>query len=211
MEAVKKVLDVVLYWITVVLFTLLVIIVVWQIFSRQVLQTPATWTDEGARLTFVWLGLFASAFVFGERGHVAVEFVVRKFPDAGEKIIAIVVQVIVLAFALVALVWGGWRASMNAWTQELSALPFTFGQMYLALPISGVLMAFYSVYYIQGISRGIISPYPEMAEDPELQMEKYAVDTLVLPDADEATLRSDGSFNATSTGSPIDQDDDKEA
>ncbi len=210
MELVKKILDRVLYWITAVLFTLLVIIVVWQIFSRQILQNPATWTDEGARQTFVWLGLFASAFVFGERGHVAVEFIVRKFPAGVEKVIAIVVQVIVLAFALIALVWGGWRASQNAWTQELSALPFTFGQMYLALPISGVLMAFYSVYYIQGIWRDAISPYPEMAEDPELQMDKYAVDTLVLPDADEASLRSDGSFDANSSGSPVDPDD-KEA
>lgn len=209
MEAVKKVLDRVLYWITVVLFALLVVIVVWQIVSRQVLQNPATWTDEGARVTFVWLGLFASAFVFGERGHVAVEFIVRKFNPGVEKIIAIAVQVIVLAFALVALVWGGLRVSSNAWTQELSALPLTFGQMYLALPISGVLMAFFSVYYIQGIARGVIAPYPEMTEDPELQMEKYAVDTLVLPDVGEASLRSDGSFNATSAGSPIENDDEK--
>ena len=211
MKAVKKVLDRVLYWVTVVLFTLLVCIVVWQIFSRQVLQNPATWTDEGARFTFVWLGLFASAFVFGERGHVAVEFLVRKFPAGVEKVIAIAVQVIVFAFAIVALVWGGWRAASNAWTQELSALPVTFGQMYLALPVSGVLMAFYSVYYIQGVARGVISPYPELAEDTEVKMDKYAVDTLVLPDEDEATLHSDGSFNATSTGSPVDHDDDKGA
>ena len=92
MEMTKKILDRVLFWITVVLFALLVIIVVWQVFSRQVLQNPATWTDEGARLNFVWLGLFASAFVFGERGHVAVEFLVRKFPEGVEKIIAIIVQ-----------------------------------------------------------------------------------------------------------------------
>ncbi len=207
MNAVKTVLDKVLYWITVALFALLVVIVVWQVFSRQILANPATWTDEGARLTFVWLGLFASAFVFGERGHVAVEFIVRKFPERGEKLIAIIVQVLVLAFAVVVLVWGGWRASQNAWTQGLSALPFTFGQMYLALPVSGVLMAFYSVYYIHGIWRGIISPYPEMAEDPELRMEKYGTDTLLLPDENEASRRSDGSFDATSTGSPIAHDD----
>lgn len=210
MEMTKKILDRVLFWITVVLFALLVVIVVWQVFSRQVLQNPATWTDEGARLNFVWLGLFASAFVFGERGHVAVEFLVRKFPEGVEKIIAIIVQVIVLAFALVALVWGGWRAAMNAWGQELSALPFTFGQMYLALPVSGVLMAFYSVYYIQGIARGVVAPYPELAEDPELQLDKYVVDSSLPPDADEASLRSDGSPEADTSGSPVDHDD-KEA
>ena len=180
MDAIKKGLDKSLYWITVTLFALLVIIVVWQIFTRQVLGNPATWTDEGARITFVWLGLFASAFVFGERGHIAVEFAVRKFPPRTEKIISIAVQLIVLGFAVVLLVWGGWRASQNAWNQNLGALPFTFGQMYLALPISGILMAFYSVYYVLGISRGTLSPYPETAEDPELQMDKYTGESLIL-------------------------------
>lgn len=181
MSAIKSSLDKILYWITVVLFALLVAIVVWQVFSRQLLANPATWTEEGARLTFVWLGLFASAFVFGERGHVAVEFVTRKFPPKTEKVISIIVQVIVLLFAVVLLVWGGWRAAQNAWNQELSALPFTFGQMYLALPVSGVLMTFYSVFYIQGISRGTISPYPEIVEDPELQMDRHSDESMILP------------------------------
>jgi len=78
----------------------------------------------------------------------------------------------VLAFAVVVLVWGGWRASQNAWTQSLSALPFTVGQMYLALPVSGVLTAFYSLYYIIGIATGKEEPYP-VIEDPMVeQIEK---------------------------------------
>ncbi|QGH69501.1 TRAP transporter small permease [Pseudactinotalea sp. HY158] len=188
MESIKKGLDRTLYWITVVLFALLVLIVVWQVFSRQVLSSPATWTDEGARQTFVWLGLFASAFLFGERGHIAVEVIVRRFPPRTEQIIAIVVQLIVLAFALIVLVWGGWRASQNAWTQELSALPFTFGQMYLALPVSGLLMAFYSIFYLRGLVRGDVSPYPdvESEDDPEVQLSKYSASSELLPESTQS-------------------------
>lgn len=168
MDSAKKVLDRVLYWITVVLFALLVVIVVWQIFSRQVLHNPSTWTEEGARMTFVWLGLFASAFVFGERGHIAVEFVVRKLPLGGERVVSVLVQLVVLAFAVIVLVWGGWRASQNAWLQNLSALPFTLGQMYLALPIAGVLIAFYSLYYIQAVARNTQLPYGDHSDEDEL-------------------------------------------
>lgn len=168
MDSAKKVLDRVLYWITVVLFALLVVVVVWQIFSRQVLHDPSTWTEEGARMTFVWLGLFASAFVFGERGHIAVEFVVRKLPLGGERVVSVLVQLVVLAFAVIVLVWGGWRASQNAWLQNLSALPFTLGQMYLALPISGVLIAFYSLYYIQAVARNTQLPYGDHSDEDEL-------------------------------------------
>jgi len=166
-DSVKKVLDKILYWITVVLFALLVVIVVWQIFSRQVLHDPSTWTEESARLTFVWLGLFAAAYVFGERGHIAVEFVARKFSVRGEQVLAVVVQVVVLLFALTVLVWGGWRASQNAWLQELSALPFTLGQMYLALPISGALIAFYALYYILKVGSGALSPYGDHSDEDE--------------------------------------------
>jgi len=195
MDSVKRVLDKILYWITVVLFALLVIVVVWQVFSRQVLNDPSTWTEEGARMTFVWLGLFASAYVFGERGHIAVEFVARKLPLRGERVLAVLVQVVILAFAVIVLVWGGWRASQNAWLQNLSALPFTLGQMYLALPVSGALIAFYALYYVQGIARGTHLPYgdhsdeedellPTVAAEPEARADGLGVDDTLAGSAD---------------------------
>ncbi len=199
MDSAKKVLDRVLYWITVVLFALLVVVVVWQIFSRQVLHDPSTWTEEGARMTFVWLGLFASAFVFGERGHIAVEFVVRKLPLGGERVVSVLVQLVVLAFAVIVLVWGGWRASQNAWLQNLSALPFTLGQMYLALPISGALIAFYSLYYIQAVARNTQLPYGDHSDEDELvpattvEPEPRGLDEVdsILLDPDETERRGD--------------------
>lgn len=192
MDSLKRVLDGILYWITVVLFAVLVVIVVWQIVSRQVLNDPSTWTEEGARLTFVWLGLFAAALVFGDRGHIAVEYVARKFSERGERVLAVVVQGFVLLFAVAVLVWGGWRASQNAWLQELSALPFTLGQMYLALPVSGVLIAFYAVYYIVKVGTGELEPYADhtdeevatVAAEPEARPDRLTVDSILLDSAD---------------------------
>lgn len=192
MDSLKRVLDRVLYWVTAVLFALLVVIVVWQIVSRQVLNDPSTWTEEGARLTFVWLGLFAAALVFGDRGHIAVEILARKLPQRGERVLAVVVQGFVLLFAVAVLVWGGWRASQNAWLQELSALPFTLGQMYLALPVSGVLVAFYAVYYIAKIGTGEHDPYADhtdeevttVAAEPEARPDRLRVDSILLDSAD---------------------------
>lgn len=177
MPKIKKALDTILYVIVVVLFALLVFIVVWQVFSRLVLNNPATWTEEGARMTFVWLGLFAAALVMGERGHIAVEFLVRKLPDKPERGVAITVQLIILVFAVVVLIWGGWRASQNAWNQDLSALPFTVGQMYLALPICGALITFYCLYYIVGIAIGAEEPYGDNSdEDVAVALESEAAE-----------------------------------
>lgn len=191
MEAIKQVLDKILYWIVVVLFALLVVIVTWQVISRSVLHDPSTWTEEGARITFVWLGLFAAAYVFGERGHVAVEVLVRKFPENVERIIAICVQLLVLTFAVFVLIWGGYGAAQNAWMLHVSSLPLTVGQVYLALPVSGVLMAFYSIYYLVGLIGGSVAPYPDIEDEVAIDAE--------IPDAatrelvDEPVAGADGS------------------
>lgn len=168
MEAIKHVLDKILYWIVVVLFALLVVVVVWQVVTRSIMQSPSTWTEEGARITFVWLGLFAAAYVFGERGHVAVEVLVRKFPENVERVIAIIVQLLVLVFAVFILIWGGYGAAQNAWNLHVSSLPLTVGQVYLALPVSGVLMAFYAIYYLVGLIGGSVEPYSDLADEVEI-------------------------------------------
>lgn len=210
MEPLKKALDRSLYWITALLFAVLVVTVTWQVFSRQVLGSPATWTEEGARLTFVWLGLFASAFVFGERGHIAVEFLARKFPRGIEKVLSVLVQVVLVAFSSSVLMWGGWRASQNAWSQELSALPFTVGQMYLALPVSGVLIVFYALYFIQALLRDAAPTYADTSDedDPQVQLEKYTDESTLLPDspgqqsASSAQTPDDGQPGAAGTEIP---------
>ncbi|USQ80586.1 TRAP transporter small permease [Ornithinimicrobium faecis] len=154
MEPIKKGLDRVLQGASVVLFALLVVVVVWQVFTRQVLNSPSAWTEELARYTFVWVGLFATALVFSERGHIAVDFVVTKFSTKPRKVVAVVVQLAIIFFALAVLVYGGVRASNGAWNQSLSALPTQVGVMYLAMPITGVLITFYAIYHLQAVLRG---------------------------------------------------------
>lgn len=158
MEPVKKGLDQVLKGATIVLFAILVVIVVWQVFSRQVLNAPSAWTEEAARYTFVWTGLFATALVFSERGHIAVDFVVTRFSVAGQKAVGIGVQLSIILFAVAVLVYGGTRAARGAWGQSLSALPTQVGVMYLVLPITGVMIAFYAIYHLQAVLRDTEDP-----------------------------------------------------
>lgn len=158
MNAVKKALDKALSWVSVALFALLVVVVVWQVVSRQIIQEPSAWTGEFARYTFVWLGLFAAALVFSERGHIAVDFVVRKMPRSVQKASGVLTQLAIITFALVVLVWGGWRASQGAWNQSLAALPSQVGVMYLAMPITGLIITFYATYHLVGILSGRLDP-----------------------------------------------------
>ncbi len=164
---VRRVVDGVLAALCLVVFTALVIIVSWQVFTREVLHYSAPWTEEAARYTFVVLALVAAAYVFSERGHIAVEMLVEKFPARGQLVMGLVIEAIVIFFTAFVFVWGGWRIALNAWAQHLSTLPLTVGQVYLVMPVAGVLIIFYSVYHVVGILSGAESATPEFDENAE--------------------------------------------
>lgn len=165
MTRAKNVLDRVLTWIVVALFALLVVDVAWQVFARQVLDSPSGWSEELAKYLFIWLGLFAAALVFGERGHIAVDVAVKKLPLAAQKVFAVIVQLAILVFAVLVLVWGGYRVVDLAWNQNLTGLPVNVGPLYLALPISGVLITLYTVYHLVRLLTGAERPVEDAEPD----------------------------------------------
>lgn len=126
----------------IVLFSVLVIVVVWQVFTRQVLGDPSPWTTVTAQYMFVWLSLFAATLVFGERGHIAVDVLAQRAPGAVRQVLVVAVQACTLAFAVLAMIWGGLRGVSMSWDQVIPGFPFTVGHMYLALPVAGVMIAF---------------------------------------------------------------------
>ncbi|PFG20644.1 TRAP transporter small permease [Serinibacter salmoneus] len=162
----KEGLDKALEWLCVVLFALLVVTVAWQVFTRQVLNDPSGWSEELAKYTFIWLGLFAAALMFGERGHIAVDFVVRKMPAGVQHWIGVFGQLVIALFAVIVMIYGGYKVSALAWNQNLTGLPVNVGWLYTALPVAGVLILFYSVYHLISLLRHRESALEE--GDPEL-------------------------------------------
>jgi len=143
-----------LTWISIALFVVLVLVVMWQVFTRQVLQAPSAWTTTVSQYLFIWLVLFSVAMVFGERGHVAVDFFARLLPRPAQRGTAVLVEVSILAFALLGLVWGGIRGMSISFDQAIPGLPVTVGQMYLALPVAGVLIALFALEDLVRAARG---------------------------------------------------------
>ena len=165
MTTAKNVLDRILTWACVVLFAALVADVTWQVFARQVLNQPSGWSEELAKYLFIWLGLFGAALVFGERGHIAVDVAVKKLPLLAQKVFSVIVQLAILVFTCLALIWGGFRVVDLAWEQNLTGLPANVGPLYLALPISGILIALYTIYHLVRILTGAEAPVEDAEPD----------------------------------------------
>ncbi|WP_420115184.1 TRAP transporter small permease [Pseudactinotalea sp.] len=140
--------------VSVAAFTLLVVVVVWQVFARQVLSSASPWSEEAARYTFIVLIFLTASLVFIERGHIAVEVFARWLPKRAQRVVALGTEVIVFGFAVWVLVWGGWLIAQNAWHQQMSALPFSVGHVYAVMPVAGVLIAFACLVHVVDLVRG---------------------------------------------------------
>jgi len=134
-------------FVLIVAVALLVLDVVWGVFSRYVMGEQTPWTEELARFLLVWVSLLGGAVAFGIKGHLGVDFFVGKFHPDTQKIMAVVVHLIVLFFAGSIFLYGGSRivADALAMEQMTPALGFKMGYVYLALPIAGIFMVLYAI------------------------------------------------------------------
>ncbi len=119
----------------------MVLAVLWQVATRYFLRDPSSLTEELARFGLMWLGLLGASYGFGQRAHLAIELLPRT------RILELVVAACVAAFAILVLVIGGLRLvnATLALGQTSAALQIERGYVYLALPLSGALILFYTV------------------------------------------------------------------
>jgi len=135
-----------LEWFLVGTVALLVVAVVWGVFTRYALGQQAKWTEELARFLLVWVTLLGGAYAFGNRAHLGVDyFAERLHPDA-RRWTAVVVHLVVLFFAGAILLFGGAQVVREALALEQTtpALGWKMGHVYLALPVSGFFVTLYT-------------------------------------------------------------------
>ncbi len=148
MEKVKKGLDKVLSTICVVLFIVMVVLTTFQVITRYVFNSPSSISEVLTRYSFVWLIILSATYVFGQRDHICISFLKDKFTGNAKKIIDIVVECVVIIFAALIMVYGGFVVTQMNMLQYDSMLKIPTGYIYSVIPICGVLIILYSIYNI---------------------------------------------------------------
>ena len=131
----------------VILMAVLVIDVLWQVISRYVLSAPSSFTDELAGFLLVWVGLFGAVYVAGKNEHLAIDLLVQRSGPERRKFLELFISGCVILFSLTVLVIGGtWlvytRFALNV---KSAALEIPLGIVYIVLPISGLLIIFFTI------------------------------------------------------------------
>lgn len=147
-------------WILVALMSVMVVDVTWQVASRYLLRSPSSFTEELAGFLLIWIGLLGAAYGFRTRAHLGIDVLVESLTGGWRKVAEGAAHVLVLLFALSTMVGGGiWLVRLAFQLDQTSAaMRIPMGFVYLVLPLSGVLVAFFS---LESIVRPLGAGEPE--------------------------------------------------
>ena len=133
----------------------LVLDVVWQVLTRYALGDPSAWTEEAATFLMIWAGLLGGAVALQRNAHIGVDVVVARLSPSWRRRVHTLGWLIVATFAATAMGYGG--GVLVARTLELGqrspSLGLEMGYVYLALPVSGTMIA------LSALER-VLSPEP---------------------------------------------------
>ena len=137
----------------VVIFALLVMDVLLQVFSRYILNTSFSFTEEFARFSLIWLTILGAAYLNAKREHLSMDFLYQKFSKTTQKKASIFIEVCIFLFAFIVMVVGGFNLVYTTlYLEQLSGtLEIPLGYVYAILPCSGLLIMCFSVYHISKI------------------------------------------------------------
>lgn len=144
----NKKLNKILELVLVVIMSILVLDVLWQVISRYLLSSPSSFTDELAGFLLIWVGLLGAAYVAGRHEHLAIDLLLQKTRPSRRRNLMVVIQLSILLFALSVMVAGGSYLVYTRFILDVrsAALQIPLGYVYTVIPFSGILIVYYSVY-----------------------------------------------------------------
>jgi len=117
-------------------------------------EGQAMYTDELARMLLIWITMLGGALAFAKKAHLGVDFFVGKMRPDARKTLAIVVQCITIAFAVAAMMIGGFMLAQDQWAQKLPTMPWlTKGMIYSVIPASGFFILMFSIEQLVAVIR----------------------------------------------------------
>ena len=114
-------------------------LVLYQVFTRYVLNSPAAFTEEVVRYLLIWTGFIGAAYAFSTRQHMALVIVRDKVSPGAKKGLMVFVDALILLFAVFVVIIGGTKLALSAVHEYSALLGISRGLVYAyPAPVAGV-------------------------------------------------------------------------
>ena len=143
----RSAMDSILKRVLAVLMAVMVVDVLWGVFTRYVMGAQSPWTEELARFLLIWIGILGAAFASGKRMHLAIDILPTALEGTRKRLLENGINVIILLFAIAVLLIGGSRLVFitSKLGQVSTSLDLPLAVVYAIVPISGLFIVIYKL------------------------------------------------------------------
>jgi len=147
------VLDRTLKYALTLLSVVLTVSVFLQVLIRFVFKYPLPWTEEIARIAFVYCIFVGATIAVRENSHLQVDFLLVILPKRVARA-AVFLGMFLVGIFLVFVTWQGVVLVLATGVQMSPVMQLPFKYLYLILPVSGAIMLLYLVANMLALIRG---------------------------------------------------------
>ncbi len=123
----------------------LLVVVFIQVVVRYATYQPLAWTEEVARLLFIWASMIGAVIAAKRGSHFAVTLIFDLLPLKFHRTVKVILQTMEAGFyALFA--WSAFIVMRVAHNQQSPSLEFPMSISYAALTTSGVMMTLFALW-----------------------------------------------------------------
>ena len=126
------------------LFSVLVLVVFFQVIARYVFNQPPAWSEELARYLQVWVIFLASPLCIRKGSHLAVDYFSHRLGPGARHRLDILIGLLITFYVLVVTIFGI-RLMVVGRFQVSPAMGLPMTAVYVVFPLSGALMFLESV------------------------------------------------------------------
>lgn len=145
MKKLKQMIDKAVEWFSIALVIVMVLLVLWQVIARYLLNSPSSFSEALTRYLFVWLVLSTSTYAFGSRDHMYISALNDRLRGKTRTVVNILIEILTILFAACVMVFGGSIITRMQMVSLDSSLHIPMGVVYAVIPVCGVITVFYCI------------------------------------------------------------------
>ena len=123
---------------------LMTVIVGWQVFSRYILNSSPSWSEQASLTLMIWYVSLAAAAGVRDSSHIRIAAVEKAMPPSVQRPIRITSNLVVGVCGAAMCVWGT-DLVIRTWSHVIPSLGLPRGTAYAGIPIAGALIVIFSI------------------------------------------------------------------
>lgn len=139
-QSFEHIIEVILENIVTLMFVVLIVSCVVQVFMRSIVNISPPWTEELARYSFMYVNIIAAAICVQKKSHARVTAILDALPLTARQILEIFSDVVIL-FVSYIMIRYGIKCVIQVVTQRSPAMRICMSFVYACIPLSGVCIA----------------------------------------------------------------------